>query len=362
MVFPIILISFLSVFCFIAIYNFFTAPVLEISTKKISSNKLVSILIPARNEEKNIVNCIKNILGQDHINKEIIILDDCSTDKTFQLASEFTKENIKVVKGELLPSGWLGKNWACHQLAKKATGDYYLFIDADVKLKPETISEAIYAFEKSSVQLLSIFPTQILKSFGEFLVVPLMNWLLLNFLPLKFVLTSTNISFIAANGQFMLWKRESYFESGGHEKVKAKVVEDMELARIVKQSGLKIKTMLGGNLVYCKMYNSFSEAYNGFSKNFFPGFSVNPFLFAVFILLLFSIFFVPIIIINHTVVSLIPVVLVVVSRFFVAIKSKQNWLLSILVHPIQMVLMLWIGVFSIVKFKTNSLVWKERPI
>ena len=362
MLFLIILIVFLSIFCCISIYNFFTAPVLKKSNEKINNDKLVSILIPARNEENNIAACIISILEQTYSNKEIIVLDDCSNDKTFQIASAFSKKNVKVIKGESLPEDWLGKNWACHQLANKANGDYLLFIDADVSLKTEAISESVIEMEKSYVELISIFPSQIIKSFGEFLVVPLMNWLLLNFLPLKQVFTSNNVSFVAANGQFMLWRRKTYFELGGHEKVKNKIVEDMELARNVKGSGLKMETMLGGKLVFCKMYNSFFEAYNGFTKNFYPGFSLHPVTFVFFILFIFTIFFVPIILIDQSVLAIIPFVLVIISRIFIAVRSKLNLVLSILLHPIQMIIFLWIGITSIVKFKTNSLTWKERSI
>jgi chlorobactene glucosyltransferase len=189
-----------------------------------------------------------------------------------------------------------------------------------------------------------------------------MNWLLLSFLPLKRVFTSKNVSLVAANGQFMFWKRKPYFELGGHEKVKDKIVEDMELARNVKRSGLKMKTMLGGDLVFCKMYNSFTEAYQGFSKNFYPGFSINPLIFILFILFIFTMFFAPIILITHNELAIIPIALVVISRFFIAISSKQNGVLSILLHPLQMIIMLWIGIVSVFKFKSNSLVWKERNI
>jgi cellulose synthase/poly-beta-1,6-N-acetylglucosamine synthase-like glycosyltransferase len=126
-------------------------------------------------------------------------------------------------------------------LAQEAKGEYLLFLDADVELTSNVISSAVYELEKSSVTLLSIFPTQIIKSFGEHLIVPLMNWLLLTFLPLRFVYSSSSKAFVAANGQFMLWRKDDYFKIGGHETIKNKVVEDMELARLAKQNKLKLK-------------------------------------------------------------------------------------------------------------------------
>ena len=293
-----LLIISLSIFSVISIYNLFTAPILAKCTPQVSDQKLVSVLIPARNEEKNIAKCIEGMINQDYPNKEIIILDDNSTDKTFEIASSIHSDNLNIIKGKELPSDWLGKNWACNQLSSVPKGDYLLFIDADVDLKPSAISSAVYEMNTSNATLISIFPTQIIKSFGEYLIVPLMNWLLLSFLPLRFVYSSSNKSFIAANGQFMLWKKDDYKRLGGHNKVKNKVVEDMEIARLVKLNLLKVKTMLGGELVLCRMYNSLSESYNGFQKNFYAGFSINPILFLIIISFLLVVFLSPILVIQ----------------------------------------------------------------
>lgn len=355
-----LLIISLSVFCIITIYNLFLAPELKNTILSLDDKKLVSVLIPARNEEKNIEKCIRGVIEQDYQNKEIIILDDESTDNTYSIASSFKSNKINILKGKELPLDWLGKNWACHQLAQEANGEYLLFIDADVELTPQVISSAVFELEKSNTALFSIFPTQVTKSFGEHLVVPLMNLLLLTFLPLSFVYSSSSKSFVAANGQFMLWKKPDYFRIGGHEKVKNKVVEDMELARLAKQNRLKVKTMLGGNLVFCRMYESFNQAYNGFTKNYYAGFSITPLFFFIIILLLLFVFLMPLIVISGTFYSFIPIILVIIIRTVVSVKSKQSWFINVLLHPIQMMLMFSIGIISVVKFKTNRLEWKQR--
>ena len=123
--------------------------------------------------------------------------------------------------------------------------------------------------------MLSIFPTQQIKSIGEWLIIPLMDWLLLTFLPLKKVYKSSNTAFAAANGQFMLFDKESYLLFGGHKKVKGKNVEDMEIARGFKQMRFKTLTLLGNNYVTCRMYHNIKEASDGFTKNFYPGFNIN---------------------------------------------------------------------------------------
>jgi len=359
--FIILLIS-LSVFSVISIYNLFTAPVLKRQSHHSSGQRLVSVLIPARNEEKNIEKCIKGMLSQEYQNKEIILLDDNSSDSTYKLASSFSTSNVILLKGKELPQDWLGKNWACHQLAQEAKGEYLLFIDADVELTPEVISSAVYELEKSNAALLSIFPTQIIKSLGEHLIVPLMNWLLLTFLPLRFVYTSSSKSFVAANGQFMLWRKDDYFKLGGHDKVKNKIVEDMELSRLAKQNRLKVKTMLGGNLVFCRMYESFNQAYNGFTKNFFAGFLLPPFLFLIIIMFLLIAFLLPFLFLMQPVYSFILIALILITRISVSIVSNQNLFINVLIHPAQMLFMFWIGIVSVFKFKTNQLVWKQRKL
>lgn len=352
----------LSVFSIISVYNLLSVPELKENIPASEYKKLVSILIPARNEEKNIEKCIQGVLDQDYKNKEIIILDDNSTDNTFARAVSFSSQEIKIIKGRELPSEWLGKNWACHQLAQNASGDYLIFIDADVELTPEAISNAVYELEESKASLLSIFPTQIIKSFGEHLVVPLMNWLLLTFLPLRFVYNSSIKSFVAANGQFMLWKRDVYFNLGGHEQVKNKIVEDIELAKLVKQNNFKVKTLLGGNFVYCRMYESFNQAYNGFTKNFYAGFSLPPVTFIIIILFLFFVFTSPFLFLISHVQLLIAIALIIISRVSVSIVSKQNLFVNVLLHPVQMLLMICIGIISVIKFKTSRLVWKQRKL
>ena len=301
-------------------------------------------------------------MAQDYQYKEIIVLDDNSTDNTYRLASSFSTSNVKVLKGKALPTDWLGKNWACHQLAQETKGEYLLFVDADVEVTPEVISSAVCELEKSNVALLSIFPTQIIKSFGEYLIVPLMNWQLLTFLPLRFVYSCSSKAFVAANGQFMLWKKDSYFKIGGHEKVKNKVVEDMELARLAKHNKLKVKTMLGGKLVFCRMYESFNQAYNGFTKNFFAGFLLPPFSFLVIILFLLIAFVLPFLFLMPTVYSFSLIALILITRISVSIVSNQNLFINVLLHPVQLLFMFWIGINSLIKFKTKKIVWKQRKL
>lgn len=352
----------LGVILLISIYNLFTAPVIKSSTIKSSEDALISVLIPARNEEINIGKCLNSLLKQDYKNLEILVLNDQSIDGTPQVVESYSQrhKNIKLLKGDELPTGWLGKNWACEQLSQKAKGDYLLFIDSDVEVKEKTISSILEELTRSEVKMISVFPTQIIKSAGEWLVVPVMNWLLLSFLPLRLVHLNHNKSFAAANGQFMFWERKTYFKIGGHQKVKNKVVEDVEFARICKSKNIKIKTILGGDLIYCRMYTGLSKAIKGFSKNFYPGFNVNPLVFLIMITFFILIFLLPYIFIFNSSSFFLPVFLILLIRTSVSIVSKQNIFVNILFHPLQMIFMVIIGIKSVIDSKTGNSEWKGR--
>lgn len=349
----------------VSLYNLLAAPVILKEKKSTHDAGLISVLIPARNEEKNIGESLTALINQDYKKLEILVLDDQSRDRTSPIVTEFSKKDsrIKLITGKPLPEGWLGKNYACHQLSQAASGTYMLFMDADVKLIPASISNILYMKQKyPGFNMLSVFPTQIYHSFGEKLIVPLMNWILLTFLPLKFVFTKKNTSFVAANGQLILIDRESYDRIGGHAAVKNCVVEDMELARLVKTKNMKLVTAVGGNSIFCKMYDGFGTAFDGFSKNFFAGFNTHPVIF-IFMLLFFEIFFLlPLILAYVNPVFILPAAIILINRILISAVSRQNLLLNIILHPLQMILLFIIGINSIIKFKKRKLIWKDRKI
>lgn len=356
---------FLLISLVVIIINFFTAPLLKnLTDDQQHTGKKISVLIPARNEEHNIGKCLAYVLNQDVNIYEIIVLDDQSSDNTKNIVSDIAAEhsNLKLVDGEPLPKNWIGKTWACEQLGRIAKGDLLLFIDADVEMKPRAVRSALHLLNKYEPVMLSCFPTQKLKYFGEWMIVPLMNWLLLSFLPLKSVYSSKNNSLAAANGQFILVDRKTYINMGSHERVSSQIVEDMELIRNYKSAGLKVMTVLGNNTVYCRMYNSFSDAFNGFSKNFFTGFRISATGFIILILVLFTIYFVPYIFVFMDVRFLWLVLIIILSRIVISVLSNQSVLLNLLLHPLQILIMLLTGIYSVIVNKRKRIVWKERPL
>ena len=232
-------------------------------------NGLVSVSIPARNEELNIESILTCLQRQDYKNIEILVYDDQSTDRTGEIVSQFMKQDnrIKLIESGGLPPGWLGKNHACHELSKRAKGKYFLFIDADVRLSKNIIIQTITTSEKHNLGLLSIFPIQEMQTFGERITVPNMNFILLSLLPLILVRKTKFHSLTAANGQFMLFKSSVYQHVYPHKKMKDSKVEDIEIARYYKESNIRIACTTGDERVSCRMYTDFNEAVDGFSKN-----------------------------------------------------------------------------------------------
>jgi glycosyltransferase involved in cell wall biosynthesis len=258
----------------IALGNLISETSLSESMSK--SESLVSVLIPARNEENNIGHILDDLINQKYQNIEIIVFNDQSEDKTAEIIGEYTRRDnrIRLVNSDGLPESWLGKNYACNSLSQHATGEYILFLDADVRISKNIIGDAISYSIKNDIGLISIFPKQIIKSIGERITVPNMNYILVSLLPLFFVRKLKYPSLAAANGQFMFFQTSIYNSVLPHQLMKENKVEDILIAREFKKRGYKIACLLGDDRISCRMYTGFNDSVNGFSKNvteFFGG-------------------------------------------------------------------------------------------
>lgn len=233
----------------------------------------VSILIPARNEAATIGASVHALLSQHYPDFEVMVLDDHSTDATAHLATSAAggDPRFRLVMGADLPVGWSGKNWACHQLAQLARHELLLFTDADVQWQPGAL-EALLAMQLATeADLLTVWPTQLTYSWGERLVVPLMNFALLAYLPVTFAHHSPYAIAAAANGQCLLFQRRAYQICGGHAAIRNRVLDDVLLAQQIKASGLCLRMADAAGLVVCRMYRSSQEVINGYAKNILAG-------------------------------------------------------------------------------------------
>ncbi|MGQ9477906.1 MAG: glycosyltransferase [Candidatus Bipolaricaulia bacterium] len=236
----------------------------------------VSILVPARREEANIGPCLRSLLAQDYPEFEVLALydDDDPGDGTGVLLQALAREDprLKVIPGRPLPPDWLGKHWACQQLAEAARGELLLFTDADTRHHPLALRDAVAALQAEEADLLSALPGEELGSWAERLIVPLIPWSILSFLPLGLAYRLPIPALSAANGQFMLFRRQAYRAIGGHGAVRGDVADDLALARRIKAQGLRWRLADGQGRVSCRMYRDFHQVFEGFSKNLFAAF------------------------------------------------------------------------------------------
>jgi len=323
----------------------------------------VSILIPARNEEKNIGQLLESIISQEYQNWEAIVYDDLSEDQTASTVSNFaTKDKrIRLIKSEGLPEGWRGKNRGCHILAQEAQGAWLLFLDADATVGKHLLSDAIAHMQKYRLQLLSIFPFQIMKSFGEKVTVPLMHWVLVSLLPLILTRKTRMPSLSAANGQFMLFEASTYHRFRFHEKMRAYATEDIVISRYMKRQGLKIHTLLSRDQVRCRMYHSFREAAHGFARTMIAFFGGNITLTLLYALITtFGV--IPVWLSMGMPATISYLVATLMIRILVSLAAKQNVLFNFATAPVQQLAFFAISILAINNKIRKKTSWKGRLV
>ncbi|MCD6459328.1 glycosyltransferase [bacterium] len=239
----------------------------------IGTEPLVSVLIPALNEENNIEKCVTSLINQEYKNLEIIVVNDRSTDNTEEIVKKLCRQDkrIHLISMDHCPDGWSGKNHALTHAVKQARGKYFVFTDADTYHYPACIKTAVNYTEKHQVDLLSINPHLVAKSFWENVIMPIAGGVLMLWYPVEEINDrSSNRSF--ANGQFMIFNTESYRKIGGHAAVKQELLEDLAFGRLIKQYGLHLKVLWGPDLYQTHMYSSLQDIWRGWIRIFTQGF------------------------------------------------------------------------------------------
>jgi len=224
----------------------------------------VSIIVPARNEELSLGDCLQSLVAQTGVTYEIIVVDDGSTDRTREIAESFS--NVKVVSAGPVPTGWTGKNNAVVAGVKQAAGNWLLFTDADTVHLTGSLARALAEAKKNDVGMLSYSPEQITVTFWEMATLPVVFAELARQYPPSKV-SDPDSAIAAANGQYILIQRAAYEALGGHAAIASNLLEDVALARAVKQSGRKIRFRYGADVVRTRMYRSFRQLREGWIKN-----------------------------------------------------------------------------------------------
>lgn len=345
----------------IAAFNVFTRQWLR--SGRASDASVISILIPARDEAENIGDLLDSIINQDYPYWEVLVYDDLSVDNTAGIVQSYRKRDkrIRLITGRELPKGWLGKNHACHQLAIHAKGKYFLFVDADVQLEKTHLHDALSHMQNHKLHLLSIFPQQIMKSWGERVSVPVMNWVLVSLLPLILTRKSRLPAFAAANGQHMLFNGNSYRKYLFHKRFRNNSVEDIAIAKYMKQKRLRIHTLLSNGQIKCRMYKSLREALLGFSKNVLAFFG-NHVPVAILIMLITSFGAIPVFMVFGAVTAVCYLISAIFLRAITAYLSKQNILINMVASPMLQIVFCVMVIQAIHKKIKRKNKWKGRII
>ncbi|WMJ72081.1 glycosyltransferase family 2 protein [Cytophagaceae bacterium ABcell3] len=353
-------ISFLFIRLLVVFVNYLDDP--TIPHNENSQSVLVSVLVPARNEAERLPSLLKSLSRQNYKNIEIIVLDDNSDDATAAVVKDFQRSDhrIKLINGQPLPSDWLGKNYACHQLAKEAKGTYLMFLDADVIVQPDFILSSLNYLIEHKLSLLSVFNDQKMKTLGENLLVPNMHYVLITLLPMRFVKKFENPALAAASGQCMFFNASDYNQHQWHSKVKDCVAEDIMIMRKVKEAGLLADTKLAGEKIICRMYSSYAEALEGFSKNIIAGFG-NQFSLILYIFVTI-LFWVPIMIFLPPLYTIVGFLLIAIMKTMISALSNQPIFKSLILHPFQMLAFTHLSIKALIDAYRQTNIWKGRKI
>ncbi len=347
------------------------------------SPPLVSILVPARNEQRSIEACVGSLLRQDYPNCEVLVLDDHSEDDTGAIVERLIEAarpagiRSQLLRGHPLPEGWTGKNWACHQLSQTARGEFLFFTDADTEHAPGTVTAAVAYAQRNRAGLVSAWPRLVTVTPGEKLIVPVILLVGFSFCPLwlqrwiqekpERVRGRDPRGMGVANGQFMFFARRTYERIGGHDGVRAHVVEDVTLGRQVAEhvpEGERLFNCDALQFSTVRMYRSFAETWEGFTKNIRAAFDDRGITFWLFGGLQAACFFWP-----FVAVFLVPpplrwvaglqIAIIFLIRLLLAARFRTSRI-GALLHPLGFLLLMLIGLNSWRLSTGRGVSWKGR--
>jgi chlorobactene glucosyltransferase len=333
-----------------------------------SDAPLVSVLIPARNEEANLPRLLAGLAAQDYPHLEVIVLDDHSTDATSAVAEAWQSRDprLRVMAGAALPSRWLGKPHACAQLAAEAKGEILVFSDADTAWAPDAVGLVVRAMIATRAGALTAWPSQELECSAARLLQPVQQTSVVAFLPALLVPYPTFTAAIAANGQALAFTRNAYSAIGGHSSAPNHVIEDMHLGRAVKRAGFRFALVPAGDRIRCRMYRSNGEAWEGFTKNLYAGLGASPLSLAITLALANGLYVLPWVVLAATLiarreagVALAAALLSLLPRLASDLRFGFPPVLAPL-HPVGVLAWSAAAIESARRFRNGRVTWKGR--
>lgn len=310
----------------------------------------LSVVIPARDEERAIEGTVRALLAQTYEALEVIVVNDRSTDRTGAILSSIGDDRLHVVEGIEPPAGWLGKPWALAQGSRRAKGELLLFVDADIHYEPEAVAAAVAHQQRCGVSMVVLLPHFELRGFWENAAMPHLPMTVFSYLPI-WLANRTTIGFLSiGGGPGNLVRRADYDAAGGHDALRDAVVDDVGLARLLRRAGRRTEVVLANDLVSLRMYHGLREVVEGFTKNLFAALgrsyvaaAAGMILMLVFNLLPYALLFVPpvrtIAVATVVLISLVRVVLFGTLRY-----RLDN---AVFLHPVMIVVWAWIFLRSV---------------
>jgi chlorobactene glucosyltransferase len=342
------------------------------SASQIFDGPMVSVLVPARNEEKNIERCLNSLRNQMYRKYEILALNDNSTDGTLEILNRIAASDskVRVINGKPLPDDWYGKPYALHQMTGEAKGEILIFTDADTIHTPTSIAWAVTNMQDLKADMISGYVGQVFLSFGEIVTVPLMFFLTGFAIPL-FLNRYTKLSwFSAAIGQFIVVRKAVFDAIGGCNAFKKKTSEDIYMSRYIKSKGYNTRFLNVTEHIKCRMYNGYHCAVEGIGKNIFDFLGKSTFLIFLIMFLILLFLALPFPLLFICIASSSPwtwhviaaVVLHTLTWLFMFLGQRLNWWYGFL-WPLMFVNLIYMGLWS--WFRTISgrgFLWKDRKV
>lgn len=320
----------------------------------------VSVVIPARDEERTIERTVRALLAQTYPDLEVIVVNDRSEDRTGEILAQFP--GVIVVDGEEPPPGWLGKPWAVHQGSLRATGELLLFVDADVIYQPGAIAASVAELEDTPYVLLSLLPDLEMRGFWEHVVMPNLTAFAFTFLPLWLV-NRTRLRVLAVGGgPGNLVRRAEYRAAGGHESLKDAVIDDVGLARLMRRAGHRTAVVRADGYVSVRMYHGLREIVGGFTKNAFAVLGYNYFVGVLFFVLAIAFHILPYALaLTGNVLALITIAVIALTRLILYTTLGYRIDNALLGHPLMIGTWCWILLRSIwFTGIRRQLLWRGR--
>ena len=329
----------------------------------------VTVLIPARNEAANIRAALESVLASRTVAFEVVVLDDQSTDETARIVTEIAARDgrARLFTAPPLPIGWCGKPHACHILSQYARHPWLVFLDADVRLSPDALIRMMTFMQRSGADLASGIPRQETRTFFERLLIPLIHFLLLGFLPFRRMRASRHPSYGAGCGQLFIARAEAYHRAGGHAAIRATWHDGLNLPRAFRQAGFRTDLFDATEIATCRMYRNAHEVFAGLSKNAVEGFAAPRLIVPGSLLLVGGQLMPWLFLVSNSALTPVAIVLAslaavcsLVPGFVAARKFRQSYLGAAL-HPFGVLVFLWIQWRALGASLLNQpAIWKGR--